>query len=101
MLHYYCDCCGAEINHPSERYVVKIKMYAAPELPDFTEEDFMRDHQAEMERLVKEMEERDAAELSDEVYVEYEFDLCIPCRKIYYQRFQGFRPLKLEPGEPY
>ncbi len=101
MLTYYCDCCGAVISHPSKRYIMKVKMYASPEMPEFTQEDLEKDHLAEMDRLIRQMEEREAEDLNDEVYVEYEFDLCIPCRKIYYRRFQGYRPLKLEPGESY
>ncbi len=36
--------------------------------PEFTQEDLEKDHLAEMDRLIRQMEEREAEDLNDEVY---------------------------------
>lgn len=82
VSHYTCDMCGSLIE-PEERYVVRIEVWASPEMPAITNADLLKDHQEEMRRLLECMDEMDVAELEDGVYREFRFDLCGTCRKAY------------------
>ena len=58
-----------------------------------------KDHRAEMDALIRQMEKMDSDVLNDEVYVKYEFDLCGSCRKQMYGQFQEQLPLHFEQWE--
>jgi hypothetical protein len=93
MLHYYCDCCHKEIKPPEVRFLIKLEMLAAAEPLVFTREEMEKDHRSELEHLVKIMEEHDPQDINDEVYVNYEFDLCSRCRRQFYHQFKRQIPL--------
>ena len=78
-----CDRCGANLLvKEAVRYVARLEVVAAYDPPEMTREDLARDHGAEMRRLVKSMEGRDATDLEEEVAAVRRFDLCPPCRVI-------------------
>ena len=85
-----------EIRQPATRYSLKMELFAARENLYFTEADLKKDHRAEMDALIRRMEQMDSDELNDEVYVKYEFDLCGLCRKQIYGQFQERLPLNFD-----
>jgi len=95
MLVYVCDRCGQEIKNAGTRYTFKAELYAAKTPVVFTEEDRHRNFRKEIEELIQQMETMNPDELNDEVYINYQFDLCKPCRDLLYQQFKGSRPLSI------
>ena len=78
-----CDRCGANLLvNEAVRYVARLEVVAAYDPPEMTREDLARDHEAEMRRLVKSMEGRDAKDIEEEVAAVRRFDLCPPCRVV-------------------
>jgi len=76
----YCDRCGREVTPGTgEFYLVRIEAIADPTPPSFSEEDFLRDPQAEIERLLREMKHLSEQELVDQVYRRLVLYLCVPC----------------------
>ena len=72
-----CARCGAELTPGKGHfYVVRIEALADPTPPSFSEEDLKLDPRAEIERLVKQMSER---ELLDQAYRQLVLYLCGPC----------------------
>ena len=93
-IHYTCDRCGKrlEADDPN-RFVVKIEVFAAADHVTITEEDLTRDHRAEIDRLVKQLDDMDPDEVEDLTYRAFRFDLCRACHKIYLANPIGVRSL--------
>lgn len=82
-----CDMCGGALLVDSEvRYEVKIEVKAAYDPLEITREDVERDLQAEIQRLLTQLQGMTPQEAQDQVYRVFRFDLCPPCQKIYLQR---------------
>ena len=77
-----CDRCRKSllVDEPV-RYVAEVKVFAAYDVMELTAEDLAEDHRAEILRLVKEIEGRDARSLEDEVARVLKFDLCPACQR--------------------
>jgi hypothetical protein len=101
MIQYYCDRCGQEIKPASPRFTMKMELFASKDDLYFTEADLQKDLRAEMEQLIRQMENMDAEQLTDEVHVRFEFDMCGSCRKKLYQQFRRRLPLDFEKIENY
>lgn len=86
-VEYVCDSCGTELKHPRQRYVLKIQLYASPEV-ELTKEDLKKDTQVELRRLLRQLENLDAKKLQDEVFVSYKLILCKKCRDIFNERIK-------------
>jgi len=99
MVHYTCDGCGATIEQDGLRYVVKIDARAAYGPLEIRLADLMRDHEAELRALVEQMKDRDPAEIEDEIYKLFGFDLCPSCYRAYIRGPLRFHPER-EPAEP-
>ena len=81
MLGLSCDRCGKSLLIDEDvRYTLKIELVAAWDPPEITAKDLRRDFDAEIRKLIKAMESRDAKSLEEEVAVLRTFDLCPPCR---------------------
>lgn len=78
-IKYKCDSCSKQLPRPQDRYVLEVKLYAAPEV-EFTEEDFKRNLREEMQQLIEETKDMDRKKLEEEVYVYYKLILCKKCR---------------------
>jgi hypothetical protein len=78
-----CDRCGRRISKKAVRYIAKIQVYAAYDPLEITSKDLLRDHTEDIERLLKQCEQMTEEELMRDVYVDFEFNLCSPCQKIY------------------
>jgi hypothetical protein len=101
MIQYLCDRCGREIPQTQTRFSLKMELFASKENLYFSESDLQKDLRAEMEQLIRQMEQMDLDQLNDEVYVKYEFDVCNACRKELYFQFRRRLPLDFPKMESY
>jgi endonuclease III related protein len=85
IIKVYCDSCGKGLAKPEERYVLKIQLYASPDV-EISKEDLLEDTKKKIENLVKILKEKDPEELQEQVYVDYEFVLCKRCRDTFARR---------------
>ena len=85
-----CDRCGKSLLVDEEvRYLARVEVVAAYDPPELTKQDLERDFDAEIRRLVRAVEGRDARELEEEVAAVRRFDLCPPCRKAFLASLPG------------
>jgi len=88
-----CDRCGKSLLIDEEvRYLARIEVVAAYDPPEITRRDLETDFDAELRRLVRSMEGRDAKSLEEEVAAIRRFDLCPPCRKLFLDASPGRTP---------
>jgi hypothetical protein len=78
-----CDRCGQLIEDGALRYVAKIQVYAAYDPLKITFEDMTRDHTSEIREILKRCEGLSEEELIQDVYVDFQFDLCRACQRTY------------------
>ena len=78
-----CDRCGRLIDKKAVRYIAKIQVYAAYDPLEITAEDLLRDHTEDIKRLLKQCEGMSEEELMRDVYVDFVFNLCARCQKVY------------------
>jgi hypothetical protein len=75
-----CRLCRAELSRGrGDFYVVRIEAIADPSPPEFTEEDLLRDPQAEIQRLIEAMQGLTEKEAMDQVYRQLTVCLCTRC----------------------
>jgi hypothetical protein len=100
MVTYTCDGCGVEMRRGQLRYQVKIEAKAAYDEMVIGLADLLRDHRAEMLRLIRKLENADPAEIEAQVYRHFSFDLCPRCYAAYCEaplQFQAERPAPAPP----
>ncbi|HTS17093.1 MAG TPA: hypothetical protein VMP11_05935 [Verrucomicrobiae bacterium] len=78
-----CDRCGQLIEEGALRYIAKIQVYAAYDPMNITFEDMAKDHTSEIEEILKQCEGMTEEELMQDVYVDFQFDLCRTCQRTY------------------
>ncbi len=78
-----CDRCGQVIEEGALRYVAKIQVYAAYDPLAITFEDLTRDHTAEIRAILAQCADMTEEELLQDVYVDFQFDLCRACQRQY------------------
>jgi len=83
MITRVCDRCGQPVEEGSLRYEAKIQVYAAYDPLEITFEDLSRDYTAEINRLLQECKGLTEKDLMRDVYMDFRFDLCPACQKIY------------------
>ncbi|HOL19095.1 MAG TPA: hypothetical protein PLT82_03035 [Candidatus Hydrogenedens sp.] len=83
MKYYKCDGCGKILKQDELRYRIKIEGMAIYEQNEIHLADLIRDHQDEISDLIKKMENMSPDELEEQIYKNFEFDLCPACYKIY------------------
>ena len=82
MIRYRCDGCGLDLARDgSNHYIVRIEAYAAAGKLEFTRQDMTKDHDAEIRKLLSQMENRSPDDLEDQVYRCFRYDLCPACHK--------------------
>lgn len=86
-VEYICDSCGTELKHPRQRYILKIQLYASPDI-ELTREDLRVNTQVELRRLLKQLESMDAKRPHEEVFVSHKLILCKKCRDIFNERIK-------------
>lgn len=87
LILYTCDSCGKQLPKLQDRYVLKIELYAWPEI-EITRQDLEKDPQQEIKRLLKDLKGKKREELEEEVYVCYKLNLCKNCRDIFNNRIK-------------
>lgn len=92
MMLYRCDGCGREMQKGALRYTVGIDVRAAYDTLEIGLADLVKDHRAEMEALVRRMNEAEAGALEASVHKKMEFDLCPDCQRAYIANPMGFHP---------
>jgi len=78
-----CDRCGQLIEEGALRYVAKIQVYAAYDPLNVDFEDMSRDYSNEIKEILKRCEGLSEEELMQDVYVDFQFDLCRACQRAY------------------
>ncbi len=78
-----CDRCGQLIEEGALRYIAKIQVYAAYDPLNVDFADMRRDHTNEIKEILKRCEELSEEELMQDVYVDFQFDLCRACQRSY------------------
>jgi adenine-specific DNA glycosylase len=86
-IKYVCDSCGKNLEKPQSRFVLKIELYASPEI-EITKEDLKKDTKEEIKQILAQIKDADARQLEEEVHVFYKMTLCKRCRDIFNQRIK-------------
>jgi endonuclease-3 related protein len=86
-IRYLCDSCSKQLPRAQDRYILEIKLYAAPEV-EITQEDLRGNLQEEMQKLIEQTKDVDKKKLEEEVYVFYKLNLCKRCRDIFNTRLK-------------
>ena len=87
MNHHTCDLCGQELLAKSEvRYEVRIEVKAAYDPLEVIEGDLEKDIRAEIAKVLRQLEGVTEEEAQNEVYRQFEFDLCAACQRKYVRR---------------
>jgi len=92
MMVYRCDGCGREMAKGDLRYSVGIDVRAAYDTLEIRLADLVKDHRAEMEALVRRMNEAETDALEASVHKKMEFDLCPACQRAYIANPMRFHP---------
>ncbi len=87
-IKHVCDSCGKNLEKPIDRYILKIELYASPEV-EFTKEDFKKDTQKQIRELIEQMKDIDPKQLEEDVHVFYKLTLCKRCRDTFLQRIKN------------
>ena len=81
-----CAVCKKPLPTPQERFVVEVRGYAWPEMPEIAEDVLEEDLEAEVNELLERMRHagpEEIEELQAQVFFEYDYILCGEC----YRRF--------------
>ena len=83
MITHICDRCGKAIERGDAHYVAKIQVFAAADPLEITLDDLLEDHVPEIDRLLRQCARLTEDELMRDVHVQFQFDLCRACQKVY------------------
>jgi hypothetical protein len=80
MMHFSCDFCGKDMTPDgTERFVLKMEVFAATDPRELTDDDLETDHVEEMARLLCAMEEAEEEPPLLPTCKKMRFDLCARC----------------------
>lgn len=80
-----CRRCGRPIGEKDVRYVVDVRVFAAPDPLTIDEDDWKRDHEKAMREAIERSSRLTDKQLMNDVYAAFQFDLCHPCQQAYLQ----------------
>ena len=84
MIRFRCDRCGTMLDADgADRYIVTIEAYAAAGPLEFSDEELHKDHTADIQNLIRQLDHANADEVEDQVYRRFRFDLCPRCHRRY------------------
>jgi hypothetical protein len=83
MLRVICDCCGKELSHGEDHYVVRIEVFATQDPAQLTEADLDEDHLEAVGEMLRELEEAEVSEAIEPATRQFRYDLCPLCRARY------------------
>ena len=82
MIRYECDRCGQGLGaNDAGRFIVKMEVYAAAGPVEFTAENLARDHEADMQQVLRQLQDANPDEIEDQTYRCLRFDLCRNCQR--------------------
>lgn len=73
--------CGARIEQKELRYVLKMNIFAAYDTLEIELTDLEKDYEDEIRELVEKMKQMDPKQLEEDVFKQYNFDLCRQCQQ--------------------
>ncbi len=82
-----CHNCNRVVKPESQLYVLKIEMFASPEVI-IPKQKPGTDAKAEMEALLKQMETIGIEEATEQVYESYQYNLCGECRERFHKQLK-------------
>ena len=89
-----CDRCGKILLLDEDvRYKVRVEIYAAYDPMELTADDLAKDHEAEMRRILRNLEKQDERTVAESVHKAMEFELCPACQRAFVRN-----PLGVEDG---
>lgn len=92
MVVHRCDGCGKELLTGQLRYRVKIDVRAAYDKLEVGLADLVRDHRAEMLKLIEKLRHKQPREIEETIYKGFELDLCPSCQRAYIKAPLRFHP---------
>ena len=92
MVIFECDGCGRKMRETDLRYRVTIDIRAAYNEIEVGLADLVRDHRAEMLRLIEQMKHRSPKDIEEQVYKKMSLDLCPSCQKAFIRNPIRFHP---------
>ena len=97
MVVHRCDGCSREMLKGQLRYRVKIDVRAAYDELEISLADLVRDHRAEMLKLIEQMRHKDPRGIEESVYKGFTLDLCPACHRAYIRNPLRFHPEQAAP----
>jgi hypothetical protein len=91
VIPFSCQRCGADVATVEGRYEAVLEIRHLAEPLEMSEEDLLKDHAAEIRRLLREMAGRDPREMEEHVIVRRERRLCTRCRADVLAALEGDR----------
>jgi hypothetical protein len=84
MIRFCCDGCRKTLqpNDP-QRYILRIELFAAAEHLQVSPQDLARDHRAEIQRILNQLQRANPDQIEDQVFRAFRFDLCADCHQRY------------------
>ena len=92
MEIFRCDGCRTEMKRGDLRYRVTIDVRAAYDELVVGLADLVRDHRADLEALIKKLENKRTQEIEESVYKNFKLDLCPRCQRAYIKDPLRFHP---------
>jgi hypothetical protein len=75
-----CELCGRQVP-PHAHYIVRIDVFADPELPQLSSEEVAKlNFDEELRKLLEEMRHMTEQELHDQVHRRFEYRICRACQ---------------------
>ena len=82
MIRYECDRCGRPLTaNGTDRFIVRMELYAAGGPVEFTSDDLNRDHDDEICAVLDQLSAADPDEVEDQTYRCLRFDVCADCHR--------------------
>jgi len=95
MTKYYrCDMCGIRIAPEELRYVLNMSIFAAYDTMEIELSDLEKDYEEEIRKLTEKMQHMDPKQLQEDVFKQFNFDLCRTCQQKFIEN-----PLGTDEGD--
>ena len=96
--YYRCDMCGVRIASEDLRYVLNMSIFAAYDKMEIELSDLEKDYEEEIRKLTEKMEHMDPKQLQEDVFKQFNFDLCRACQQKLLANPLGSGPAEQEPS---
>ena len=83
--------CGARIERNELRYVLKMNIFAAYDTLEIELSDLEKDYEDEISKLIEKIEDMDPKQLEEDVFKQFNFDLCRRCQQKFIRNPLGYK----------